>query len=158
MLWCATYSTLKTSIAIRFRRDLTHCHLSRSTFLSWSEQLQFTCTRLRFHILSPTVTPLQVLMNVISVQPHSTPRRWFTQCNNLAHDVDSSAAQFSSDGQDFFFLFHWAWGENKKIERRDCVPVVLRVSLSKLFISPDTSFSSLTKAMFFSCHHKKSYP
>lgn len=71
---------------------------------------------------------------------YSTPWRWFAQCNNLAHDVDSWA-QFSSYGRALRRLYslHWALGENKKPYFQDRVcPELPMVSLSKLFISRDT--------------------
>lgn len=56
---------------IRFRVNLTVCHLSEGAFLPKSTLLQFSYTSLKSHIQPPTVNPLQVLMSVISARHYS---------------------------------------------------------------------------------------
>lgn len=66
--WCVILRALISSLPIGFKEDLTLCHLSRGKFLPWFKQLQLSCTCLKFNIPSPTETPLQVVMNAISIQ------------------------------------------------------------------------------------------
>ncbi len=138
---CAIDSTVINTVPIWFRKNLTVCRLSRSAFypgLNWSVLMYMHGVS---YSVSPTVNPLQLLMNVISIQHLPTSRRWCAQCNNLAHDMDSfpqrSSIFFQWTSTRMFLSLHWAWGENKKIERRESVSAAPKVSLSKLYISRD---------------------
>lgn len=82
----------------------------------------------------------------------------------MACTVQQLSRRFGLRHSSIFFLLmstemsysiHWALGENKKIESRQCIPLFHMASFSKLFISKNKCLLFITdKSMFSSRHHK----